>query len=94
MQENLAAYFNGNDFAVPVVFGSQTINGILNAPGTVLASGEVLSTDYQLIYPTGALSPELKYEDAITVDGVNFTVNTVLPEPGDGKLTGARLSKV
>ena len=66
-----------DDFGSTVVFGSQSCNGVLDAPqrNAALASiGSVSLTDYSLLYRTTALNPAPQPKDVVTVDGVSYIV--------------------
>lgn len=80
-----------NDFGLPVVFGSYTVKGVLDAPTEVLSGNMVLSTDYQLTFRTSAL-PGLAYASAITVGGIPYTVKSVR-QVDDGTFSIADLQK-
>lgn len=85
----LAAFLT--DFGKPVVCGAVTTTGILDMPGAVQLGDQVTSTDYALRYLTSTL-PDLDHDDALTVDGVAYTVRFVLPVT-DGKFSIATLQK-
>lgn len=71
LSENLSAFLG--DFGVSCTSGATTALGILDMPGQILADGMVISTDYQLTAKASDFGG-LKYNDAITVDGVAYTV--------------------
>jgi hypothetical protein len=71
LSENLSAFLD--DFGVSCTSGATTAMGILDMPGQILADGMVISTDYQLTAKASDFGG-LKYNDAITVDGVAYTV--------------------
>jgi len=71
LSENLLAFLG--DFGVSCTSGATTALGILDMPGQILADGMVISTDYQLTAKASDFGG-LKYNDAITVDGVAYTV--------------------
>jgi hypothetical protein len=77
------------DMGIAVVFGSQSIYGILDQPGNDIdlrSLGKVATTDFELTYRTTALSPAPNVQDLITVDGASYIVRDV-SALDDGKLT-------
>ena len=72
--ENLDAFFD--DFGVTCTAGAVTALGILDMPSQVLLSDAILSTDYTLTTRASNFGT-LKYDDSITVDGVNYKVRDV-----------------
>lgn len=62
-----------NDFGVTCVSGSVKALGILDMPSQIVADGMVLTTDYTLTAKASDFGG-LKYDSAITVAGVNYTV--------------------
>ena len=79
------------DFGVSCTAGSTTAKGILDMPGEVVAGGMVLSTDYSLTTRHSNFGT-LTVGDAITVDGINYTVreNRLI---GDGSFVEIALQK-
>jgi hypothetical protein len=71
LTEDLSVFLG--DFGVTCTSGATTALGILDMPGQILADGMVISTDYQLTAKASDFGG-LKYNDAITVDGVAYTV--------------------
>ena len=69
--ESPAAFLN--DFGVTVTDGTTTGKGILDMPGEIIAGGMVLTTDYQVTVRASEFGGKL-YGDALTVNGVNYTV--------------------
>lgn len=61
------------DFGVSCTAGAITAKGILDMPGQVIADGMVITTDYSLLVRTADFGG-LLYGDAITVNGINYTV--------------------
>ncbi len=91
LSEDFSIFFNTAEFASVVVAGGVTGTGILDAPTVGIGAGMNLSDDYRLTVQTGVFGT-LKYGDAVTVDGVTYTVR----EPrqmDDGKITEITLSK-
>ena len=80
------------DWGVPVVFGAIDATGILDEPTDELVGGMVITIDYKLTFATADL-PGLDAEDAITVNGVAYTVRRV-KTVSDGQFSEAILSKV
>jgi hypothetical protein len=87
--EVLATFFA--DFGVSVTANGVTGLGILDMPTETLLGDQVLSTDYTLTARASEFG-SLKYGDAVTIDGVAYTVreNRLLD---DGKLTEVSLSR-
>ena len=71
LSENLSAFLG--DFGVSCTSGATTALGILDMPSQLIADSMVISTDYQLTAKASDFGG-LKYNDAITVDGVAYTV--------------------
>lgn len=71
LTENLTLFLN--DFGVNCTAGAVSALGILDMPTEVLAGDMVLSTDY-LLTARYADFGGLLYGNAITVDGVNYSV--------------------
>lgn len=61
------------DFGVTCIAGAVTAQGVLDMPSQVVADGMVLTTDYRLTCRASAFG-NLKYGDAITVNGAAYTV--------------------
>lgn len=89
--EDLAAFFSTADFAVSATFGAQTAQVLLDQPDEELLDGRVLSREYAITYRADQLTG-LKGGDAITVDGIAYTVREV-GALQDGKIMQARLRK-
>ena len=89
LTEDLTVFLN--DFGVTCTAGSTTALGILDMPGQILADGMVISTDYQLTAKASDFGT-LKYNDAITVDGVAYTVRE-LRLIDDGRMCEVLLMK-
>jgi hypothetical protein len=90
LTENLSAFLG--DFGVSCTSGATTALGILDMPGQVIADGMVITTDYTLT----ALADNfggLLYGDAITVDGVNYSVRETR-RIDDGKMVEISLMKL
>lgn len=62
-----------NDFGVSVSSGNTTGLGILDQPGTLVADGMVISTDYTLRCEASKFG-SLAYGASITVNSVGYTV--------------------
>lgn len=66
------------DFGVDVSGPSSTSGfGILDAPDSVLADGQVISTEYSLTVKRSDF-PSLKRGDGLTIDGDEYTVREPL----------------
>lgn len=94
--EDMTAFFSGSEFAVtatftPAVGAPVSANVIFNAATQSDFSDSVLSDEYTMVYPTGAL-PGVKSGDYGTVDGVRYRVRDMRLKT-DGKLTVTKLSK-
>lgn len=61
------------DFGLPVVWGSRSGLGILDAPSEIIAGGMVLTTDYQLTIKTSDF-PGLLRGETLTVNGTAYMV--------------------
>jgi hypothetical protein len=90
ISENLDVFLA--DFGVSVSDGVSTSIGTLDMPSEVIAGGMVITTDYALTVKAGAF-PNLKYTDALTVDGAAYTVREVRAQD-DGRFATVYLSKV
>lgn len=88
--ENLDTFLS--DFGVTVVLGSTTGTGVLDTPDQFVGDGLSISTDYSLLCKFSEFGGAA-YGDAITVDGVSYTVREVR-KIDDGKLCRIGLSKV
>jgi hypothetical protein len=73
--EDLSVFLDSNDFAVPVTTGAISGLGILDMPSEIIADGVVLTTDYKLTCESSKFG-NLLHSDAITVNGVNYTVRS------------------
>lgn len=62
-------------------------------PDQELLGGMVLSPEYSILYPSTQLVG-LNSAEAVTVDGIAYTVKEKPKKTGDGTLTRASLSKV
>ncbi len=62
-----------DDFGVSCTAGAVSALGILDMPSQIISGDMVLSTDYSLTARAADFGG-LKYGDAITVDGVAYTV--------------------
>jgi hypothetical protein len=71
LTEDLSVFLS--DFGVTCTSGATTALGILDMPSQLIGDGMVISTDYQLTAKAADFGG-LKYNDAITVDGVAYTV--------------------
>jgi len=79
------------DFGVPVIWnGEPAVNGILDSSMDAFAHGAgpggFEKTTYLLRIPFNAFSSVPRPKDAITVDGVDYTVLS-LPEQKDMRIT-------
>jgi hypothetical protein len=73
--EDLSVFLDSNEFAVPITAGAILGFGILDMPSEIIADGVVLTTDYKLTCESSKFK-NLLHSDAITVDGVNYTVRS------------------
>jgi hypothetical protein len=89
--EDLGAFFSQADFAVPLTWGAETANVILDAPDEQLIDGRVLSREYAIIYESADLVG-LTGGQAVTVGGIGYTVREVTALD-DGKIVRATLRK-
>lgn len=89
IDENLDAFLN--DFGVPIVFGSVRGLGIFNSPDSAIGDGLSISTDYTVLVRSSVFG-SLKFNDAITVNGVAFVVRENLLMD-DGKFCRVFLKK-
>lgn len=81
-----------NDFGVVVTDGATTGKGILDMPSEIIAGGMVLTTDYVLTVRASEFGAK-KYNDALTVAGVAYTVKECRTID-DGTFAQIYLSKV
>lgn len=89
--EDLAAFFSQADFAVPLVWGAETANVILDAPDEQFIDGRVLSREYAITYEAADLVG-LAGGASVTVDGTAYTVREVTALD-DGKIMRATLRR-
>lgn len=89
MTEDLSVFLN--DFGVSCVSGAVTALGILDMPSQIVADGMVLTTDYTLTAKASDFGT-LKYDTAITVAGVAYTVRDT-KFVDDGKFVEIALQK-
>ena len=66
-----------DDFGVSCTAGAVTALGILDMPSQIISNGMVLSTDYTLTAKAADFGSLLR-GDAITVNGVAYTVREVM----------------
>jgi hypothetical protein len=85
--ENLSVFFE--DFGVTVVAGALTTLAIFDMPDENVLGDRVQSTEYTIVFPTGALGT-LEYGSAVTVSGVAYKVRQV-HQIEDGALQRATL---
>lgn len=90
LTEDLNIFFD--EFAVTVVKGAITGKGIFDAPTALMGDSMVLSNEYVVTVQKAVFGFPL-YGDAITVDGVSYTVRESR-QIDDGKLVEVMLSKV
>lgn len=89
VSENLDAFLA--DFGVPVTNGVTATTGVLDMPSEVIAGGMVITTDFMLTIKA-SVYPNLKYSDALTVNGVPYTVREVRLQD-DGSFATVYLAK-
>ena len=89
MTEDLSVFLN--DFGVSCVSGAVTALGILDMPSQIVMDGMVLTTDYTLTAKASDFGT-LKYDTAITVAGVAYTVRDT-KFVDDGKFVEIALQK-
>lgn len=89
---DLSPFFQPAHFASTVVLGAVSGSGILDAPGDLLHGEDIVSTDYRLTVKYSEFGGA-KYGDAITVDGVSYTVRYIKPLD-DGQIAEIILTKV
>lgn len=80
------------DFGVTCTAGAVSALGILDMPSQIVADGMVLTTDYTLTAKASDFGT-LKYDDAISVAGTNYTVRETR-FIDDGKFVEIALQKV
>lgn len=96
--EDMSAFFNTGEMAVQAVFtpgdGGAPVSAavIFKANTQDIFSGDVLSDEYSIVYPTGALSG-IGSGDYGTVNGTRYRVRDVRKK-GDGALIEAKLARV
>ena len=91
LSEDLTVFLS--DFGVSCTSGSVTASGILDMPSQIIAEGGmVINTDYTLTARTADFGG-LLYGDAITVDGVNYSVREAR-KIDDGVFSELLLSKL
>ena len=73
--EDLGVFLD--DFGVSCTAGAVTALGILDMPSQIISNGMVLSTDYTLTAKASDFGSLLR-GDAITVNGVAYTVREVM----------------
>lgn len=88
LTEDLAAFFT--DFGVTAVFGAESGKVLFDSPETVVAEDYVVTAEYAITYPA-TIFTTLAHGSSISVDSVNYTVNTILSIE-DGRLKKATLS--
>ena len=91
MDEDLTVFLDDDDFAVGATFGAETANVLLDKPTGEVLGGEMLSTEYAIIYRAEDLTAVIKGSTG-TVDGVSYRVREVTLVD-DGALKRATLSK-
>lgn len=89
MTENLAAFFNADEFGVTAVFGATEAQVILDRPDVEIMAGRIQDTQYLMQYAAADL-PSLAQGSSITVDGTAYTVREV-SALDDGKIKQAVL---
>lgn len=90
IEEDFNIFFDADEFAVAVRFGTVTARGLLNMPTEQV--GMQLSNNYRLVYETASL-PNLVRGSGLVVDGRAYTVREKPGLIGDGKLSEAFLSR-
>lgn len=96
--EDMSAFFSTSEMAVQAVFtpaeGGAPVSAavIFKANTQDIFTGDVLSDEYSIVYPAGALSG-VTAGDYGTVNGVRYRVRDVRVK-GDGALIEAKLAKV
>lgn len=86
--ENIDDFFA--DFGVNATFGSDTHKVLFDKPESIVAEGLVVTAEYEIKYKAGNF-PTLAHGSTISVDGTNYTVNTITAIE-DGKIKAATLS--
>ena len=81
--EDLSVFLDLNGFGVPVTAGAVSGVGVLDQNSEMILGGEITIIDYLLTVPT-ALFGGLSYGNAITVDGINYKVETQPQRFDDG----------
>lgn len=96
--EDIGAFFSQSEFAVQAVFtpagggASVSASVIFNAQTQDIFGDSVLSDEYTMVYPVGAL-PGVKSGDNGTVSGVQYRVRDIRLK-ADGALVVAKLAKI
>jgi hypothetical protein len=90
--EDLDVYFNTSEHGVAVSDGVNSTVGILDKVDNLDAGGQILSTEYKLIFKTGAITAT--NGSSLTVASVSYKVRYSGLDSGDGKISYALLSKV
>ncbi len=85
------------DFGQPCTWsaapgGARTAQAILNAPGADLLGGQVIGTEYEILYATADL-PGLASGAQLSIAGVNYQVREI-HALDDGATAHATLEKV
>ncbi len=89
-KENLDVFLN--DFGLDVCYGDIYTKGIFDMPDQNILSGNVISTEYSLIFKT-AVMPSLLSGNRIKVDAIDYKIREV-EKIGDGAFSRALLTKV
>ena len=96
--EDIGAFFSQSEFAVQATFtpagggASVSASVIFNAQTQDIFGDSVLSDEYTMVYPVGAL-PGVKSGDNGTVSGVQYRVRDIRLK-ADGALVVAKLAKI
>lgn len=82
------------DQGVPCVAGAVSFRGLLDQPDELLSlpRADAHSRQYELTYITGRVT--LTRDQAVTVDGVAYTVREAPRQVDDGAFSAVLLSKV
>lgn len=82
--EDLAVFFPADGPVAAAAWGASSANVIFNAPAIDVLTGQALGTDFTADMPSAVL-PGIARDSVLTIDGVTYTVRTVVPI-GDGKI--------